>query len=400
MVTAEQVIDLEDKVRRLEQVLSAQSGPTLSSLAGDVQRLEANLQHLTATNVSDLRNDVKKLQDQTQDIELNGNDEKFSHLEFSFSSYADLKHWLDGRTISSFGLFWDLFSVLVVMGPKNHGGKSFADESYSSQRTNTTRFENALAAAMEHELPACLYGKPVGDLDMSREGFAGCKTREEWTGKNGQEAYHSLICRRLDKFLSGLRGAIREESVDLELAILLASMVLDQFTHLMIFIDSFYNELTNVAHYASKPAWKLVGKCVGAVFKAQEPARSVVSQIDQDFDSLENRSKFIWAVLQCHVHMMKFIRLNFQGHPAIVKELSLFMLRERADPGDVKSASDAAKAAREQVTKVASQVTGLDTSLAALKRTVDNHSNTLKQRRSNNTASTAVRYDAQGNVIT
>lgn len=43
----------------------------------------------------------------------------------------------------------------------------------------------------------------------------------------------------------------------------------------------------------------------------------------------------IWAVLQCHRVTGEFAGLQFPGHMAIVKEMSMFMLTEWVDPTEL-----------------------------------------------------------------
>jgi hypothetical protein len=39
----------------------------------------------------------------------------------------------------------------------------------------------------------------------------------------------------------------------------------------------------------------------------------------------------MWAVMQCHRIMTESMVVQFEGHPAIVKEISLFIITERVD---------------------------------------------------------------------
>eukprot|EP00978_Attheya_sp_CCMP212_P002123 scaffold4363_cov37-Attheya_sp.AAC.2 len=77
----------------------------------------------------------------------------------TFSTYHDLRKFVEEEEVISVGNFWDLFSVLVVMTPKKQSGQETANEQHASIRINTTTFENDLAAAMSHEKPATLYGE-------------------------------------------------------------------------------------------------------------------------------------------------------------------------------------------------------------------------------------------------
>jgi predicted nucleic acid-binding Zn-ribbon protein len=66
----------------------------------------------------------------------------------------------------------------------------------------------------------------------------------------------------------------------------------------------------------------------------------------------------------------EFRVLNFRAHPAIVKELSLFMLTERVDPlevvklrGELTTAKEDVKAAKSDVAKVVAENTKLKNQL-------------------------------------
>jgi hypothetical protein len=78
----------------------------------------------------------------------------------------------------------------------------------------------------------------------------------------------------------------------------------------------------------------LVGQCVATIFETMRPFRSVVTLIE-DPTPVENKCAFIWAVFQSHRVMEEFIRVGFKGHPAIVKQMSLFMVTERVDPSEI-----------------------------------------------------------------
>lgn len=344
-----------------------------------LRRVEAVVDHIANQGLQDICDDLDHLRSRAADLEGNRDEDQFSQGRHTFGSYTDLVNWLDQNKIPSFGLFWDLFSVLVVMGPRRHSGKEMADTHYSSQRTNTTNFENDLAAAMTNELPHCLFGKPTGEIGQAKDGFGAIDSFVVWQGAQGNEPYRDLLTRRLEVFLDGLLGA-STELPNPALADALINNIRNQFTWLIGFIESFYRELVNVAHFPPKLAWSLVGRCVAAVFKAQQTPQGRVSRLS-DFNNIITRGKFAWAVLQCHIVMQKFISLNFQGHPMIVKELSLYMLTERVDPDALKTMQTKVKSVEDSVVQLNQQQAALQGSLATLRRTVDNHSNTLKQKK-------------------
>jgi hypothetical protein len=62
------------------------------------------------------------------------------------------------------------------------------------------------------------------------------------------------------------------------------------------FVDSFYVELTGVAGFNKEKAWRLVGRCVAALFSLLQPYRSPVAMLE-DMGTSDNKAACIWAVL-------------------------------------------------------------------------------------------------------
>lgn len=370
LTTQDKIQALKDRLRVLESAAGHSAGPSVSGDA--ITHLQEIVDRLANHKLQDLKEEIELLKGRASDLEGHCEEDQFNQGQYTFRSTTDLVRWLEEKNIPTFGLYWDLFSVLIMMGPRRHSGKEMADVNYSSQRTNMTNFENNLAAAMTHELPHCLFGKPSGDISQPKDGFGGVSSFNEWMGEDGNEPYRDLLQRRLEDFLDGLTGAYTElpESA---LAGLLVNNIRNQFTRLIGFIESFYCDLVHRAHFPAKSAWILVGRCVAAVFQAQHGARGRVSRLVQ-FNDILTRGMFAWAVLQCHIIMDRFIRLNFQGHPLIVKELSLFMLTDRVDPAGFKIQQLKLKSVEDTLQQLSTQVT-------SLKRAVDNAANTQKQRK-------------------
>ena len=58
--------------------------------------------------------------------------ESFSMSNQTFCSKSKVADWLLSENVPSCSFFWDLFSVMVSMKPKEHSGKERSDESYSA----------------------------------------------------------------------------------------------------------------------------------------------------------------------------------------------------------------------------------------------------------------------------
>jgi hypothetical protein len=102
---------------------------------------------------------IEKILTRIGDMESRISDESIEMNGSVFSSGNGVAIWCVSNDVESCGMFWDVFSVLVVTPPKKQTGKERADESFASQRTETTTFENDLGASMSHIRPAPLYRK-------------------------------------------------------------------------------------------------------------------------------------------------------------------------------------------------------------------------------------------------
>jgi hypothetical protein len=92
-------------------------------------------------------------------------------------------------------------------------------------------------------------------------------------------------------------------------------------------VDEFYKQLTEEANFKAPAAWRLVGRCASAISDAMAEPRAKVALIEGT-KPLENKARIIWAVLQCHTIMQKFIEARFGGNPVIFKEITMFMISE------------------------------------------------------------------------
>jgi hypothetical protein len=286
--------------------------------------------------------------------------------QFAFGSFTEFAQMVLDEKIPSSGMFWDLFSALVSMRPKGMSGKERADEQYSSERIKTTILENNLLASMSHARPACLYAKGgIGMLVGIEEGFGACESHAHWIA--GVESMKKLLGKQLKDFASGVLGNMGTSGGGNDLAKALLAEIKVQWYEFVGWVDEFYKQLTEEANFKAKPAWRLVGRCASAIFDAMAEPRSKVAMLD-DPTPLENKARIIWCVLQCHTVMRSFIDVRFQGHPVIVKEITMFMVTERVDPAELDNM-------RSRL--IDTEATMKDTK-AALKRVEENY-NSLKR---------------------
>jgi hypothetical protein len=93
-----------------------------------------------------------------------------------------------------------------------------------------------------------------------------------------------------------------------------------QWNAIVGFIDMFYLELVAKAKFDPGKAWKLVARCVAAIFEAAQPFRAKVILLENS-TKIDQKAAFMWAIFQTHRIIQSFISVQFKSHPAIVKEL-------------------------------------------------------------------------------
>ena len=321
-----------------------------------VNNLKHELQDLQNSLISEgTETDFEKLNARVKEIEsrVSGESVSISNGEFIFTSEIEVGLWLENEGNSSMGIFWDIFSALVAMAPKRLSGKERADQQYSSGRINTTSAENELAASMAYERPQTLYGDKNGNICSWEDGFGSCKTHDNWI--LGSQSFKTVTTKTLKKFLSGIAGSISFKDGGSSLAKVLLNEVSSQWNEVTAFIDSFFQDLTETAHFPKQKAWTLVGQCCGSIFDVMEPYRAVVSQLE-DLNSLASRAKFLWCTLQCHRVMQDFVAKDFRGHPQMVKQISLFMINERVDPVAFSKMEEKVKSQAETIDAMEKQI--------------------------------------------
>jgi hypothetical protein len=84
-----------------------------------------------------------------------------------------------------------------------------------------------------------------------------------------------------------------------------------------------------------------------------------------EYSSMDSKTALLWTVLQCHRHMREFMVVRFQGHPVIVKEMSLFMLTERVDPHQIERLNQRVVTAEARAATAASTAAGIEGQLGS-----------------------------------
>ena len=123
------------------------------------------------------------------------------------------------------------------------------------------------------------------------------------------------------------------------------------------FIDQCYLEFTQVSSFKPASAWKLTGRCVGAVFEAQQANRGTVQFLPKS-QTIYNKAMVLASLLQGHQVHEDFHAVDFMSHPLLVKEFSLFTLCERVDPEAHKSLEELVESQSTLISKLQMKLNG------------------------------------------
>jgi hypothetical protein len=374
----QRVKELEDARRQSGRTSNPHEGAALDSLIEDVRRLERTI----GSGGSDgghehLERAMEVVRNKLKEMEGRVTNDSFRLNQFTFSTFYEVKSWVEENRVTTYGTFWDMFSVLVAMKPKYQTGKDMADERYSSARIKSTPFENDLSASMSHPRPLVLFGTKGGQLAPMNEGFGACPTYEQWVG-SGCDSVKAMLTSQLNNYCVGVNGTLDYSHLATPFITALLTEVRSQWNHMVSCIETFHNDLLYVAKFTKAKAWQLLGRTMAAVFEAMAGPRAEVARLS-DSQDLHSKASLIWAVLRCHRIMQQFIDVKFRGHPAIVKEMTLFMLTERVDPSEICRLMERVKEAEAHSAQSLRTTLALEKEVGSLKRNYDNLMNDVKQ---------------------
>jgi hypothetical protein len=189
-------------------------------------------------------------------------------------------------------------------------------------------------------------------------------------GGGSVRAYKVTIEAQLKTYVTGLRGSMKTLVGEwATFADVCLTAVETQLTKLIGFIDSFYSDLVEVAHFNPRSAWVLVGRCVGAFFEAQRNLRAEAALLE-GVSTLENKALMILTVLQCHEKVQEFVTANWRSHPTIVKEIGLFMLTERVDSSQLKTLEAKLSSFEADVKTATAKAAKADVLVTEMKKTI------------------------------
>lgn len=323
-------------------------------------------------------NAIALLEARLTHLEGHRGDLVFEGSGYRFASQNDVKRWIEAEQVESCGVHWDLFSILVRMGAWGESGKDRAQTEYMATKTNTTPLELDLTTSMGFDRPPLFFVKGSGEVDTLK-----ISTHAEWIGKGNGVSFMMTCIADVTKMVTGIRGTIRHQKGDTRLAGYLLDSVERQFNRLTAFIGGFHQELTTIAQFPEKSAWRLIGRCLGGFFQSMVPIRSEVAMFGE-YQVIDRKAHVIWTVLRCHVIIEQFVTLDFKGHTLMVQRMTLYMMTERVDPSQLAKLQDSVTASNNASAEATKQAKSVSAALAVmtaeniiLKRTLGNLSSAV-----------------------
>ncbi len=110
------------------------------------------------------------------------------------------------------------------------------------------------------------------------------------------------------------------------------------------------------------------------------PYRAPVTMLDE-MDDWDARAACVWAVMQCHQVGWAFDLVKYRGHPAVVKEMSLFLLTERVDPSEITACTERSKKAEKDASELKNEMAKLKEVANSLNREIKAAQGELKELR-------------------
>ena len=296
---------------------------------------------------------------------------------YTFTTEHDLFEFMRKNNVDA-SFCYDWYSAIAAKDDKNEKAIELGKQFEVEAKTGISTMEFKLRLAMGLDLPSCFFApKGRGAIQDRDEGFAACPTYAEWIGSSGRRvAFHAAMTSELESFLKGIEGNYRGRSGEpADFVRHLVGQIRVQWSAIQTFFNDSYIKLTGQAHFSSKGAWILIGRYGAAMFEAMNKHRHAAQMLSNP-KTLNSKVTLVWAVLQSHRVLNDFIRIQFDAHPAIVKEMSFFTLMERVDPSDVRKLEA-------EVEKLQTEASSLKKEMAKAKELSNNANNTVVQLKKN-----------------
>jgi hypothetical protein len=207
---------------------------------------------------------------------------------------------------------------------------------YNQHRTGfQSTYEARVASSIQNLFPS-VFGKTDGNADTA-EALPALKTPDKWDSNDGNTGLRYQISRNMADVEFQLQETISTVLGPYAEAKHIAQECLHQAKRFALelsqFITTDYQKWRHRGH-SQNDAWKMTSVCVwrifGELYSERVVARDVYDQKDPDFTT----AKFLWATWKAHAVMDKYLRHQFNEHPAISAVLARHLADNYVKPDD------------------------------------------------------------------
>jgi Asp-tRNA(Asn)/Glu-tRNA(Gln) amidotransferase C subunit len=248
---------------------------------------------------------------------------------FNFSSYPELRLFVETKMKDNYGLILDVVSLLHSIDASYvDPDQAVATEASRLRAKYGSPLEMKVATSFKTSFPSVMFRDTtsVGPSAAATEGYLGpgMGSIEKWDARDGVSGTKFVIENGIRRMEDSIPFEIEEnlEGDGADLARYCFGQSVSFAHHLTTFIDTFFLEMSNAAGFKGKEAWDLVTAVLVKVFSDLRDARAIAQ------DS-RGAAGFIWGTLQAHMVMKRFLKHNFKRDPGLNAILVQFILKKK-----------------------------------------------------------------------
>jgi hypothetical protein len=301
---------------------------TGSGLSADEKAALAEIGPIKTTALGSHAN-LGKLQLEMSMVRLRAAGQGVQIGRFNFSSYPELRLFVETKMKGNYGLILDVVSLLHSIDASYvDPDQAVATEASRLRAKYGSPLEMKVATSFKTSFPSVMFRNTtsVGPSAAATEGYLGpgMGSIEKWDARDGVSGTKFVIENSIQHMEDSIPFEIEEnlEGDGVDLSWYCFGQSVSFAHHLTTFINTFFLEMSNAAGFKGKEAWDLVTAVPVKVFSDLRDARAIAQ------DS-RGAAGFIWGMLQAHMVMKRFLKHNFKRDPGLNAILVQFILKKK-----------------------------------------------------------------------